>query len=210
MLWRRRSRRRTDVDATSHHATTTAFSRTASSASIEAAEPLGEVTVVAPDREQSATSHSLTLHHPAAPGASRRAPLAGGRHADRLRDARGRGADARAARLRAERHQPRPEHGRGRALLRHRRRGDGRTRARHSVDRASRSPAATCAPTSRYLERAGRRSSRRSSQHLTSLPTFPARHAAQREPPAGAGRRGEGRAAHAARAARVLELARSR
>ena len=29
-----------------------------------AAEPLGEVTVVAPDREQSATSHSLTLHHP--------------------------------------------------------------------------------------------------------------------------------------------------
>ena len=31
---------------------------------IEAAEPLGEITVVAPDREQSATSHSLTLHHP--------------------------------------------------------------------------------------------------------------------------------------------------
>src|SRR5262249_46622785 len=32
-----------------------------------AAEPLGEVTVVAPDREQSATSHSLTLHHPLRP-----------------------------------------------------------------------------------------------------------------------------------------------
>jgi 5'-nucleotidase len=31
---------------------------------VQAAEPLGEVTVVAPDREQSATSHSLTLHHP--------------------------------------------------------------------------------------------------------------------------------------------------
>jgi 5'/3'-nucleotidase len=31
---------------------------------IAAAEPLGEVWVVAPDREQSATSHSLTLHHP--------------------------------------------------------------------------------------------------------------------------------------------------
>ena len=31
---------------------------------IEAAEPLGDVYVVAPDREQSATSHSLTLHHP--------------------------------------------------------------------------------------------------------------------------------------------------
>src|SRR5258706_10607565 len=33
----------------------------------EAAEPLGEVFVVAPDREQSATSHSLTLHHPLRP-----------------------------------------------------------------------------------------------------------------------------------------------
>jgi 5'-nucleotidase len=31
---------------------------------IAALEPLGEVYVVAPDREQSATSHSLTLHHP--------------------------------------------------------------------------------------------------------------------------------------------------
>ncbi len=30
----------------------------------EAARDLGPVTVVAPDREQSATSHSLTLHHP--------------------------------------------------------------------------------------------------------------------------------------------------
>ncbi|HUP20538.1 MAG TPA: 5'/3'-nucleotidase SurE [Gemmatimonadota bacterium] len=29
-----------------------------------ALEPLGDVVVVAPDREQSATSHSLTLHHP--------------------------------------------------------------------------------------------------------------------------------------------------
>ena len=34
---------------------------------IAAAEPLGEVTVVAPDREQSATSHSLTIHHPLRP-----------------------------------------------------------------------------------------------------------------------------------------------
>ena len=32
-----------------------------------AAEPLGEITVVAPDREQSAMSHSLTLHHPLRP-----------------------------------------------------------------------------------------------------------------------------------------------
>jgi 5'-nucleotidase len=34
---------------------------------VEAAKPLGEVTVVAPDREQSATSHSLTIHHPLRP-----------------------------------------------------------------------------------------------------------------------------------------------
>src|SRR6185437_15066019 len=33
----------------------------------KAAAPLGEVTIVAPDREQSATSHSLTLHHPIRP-----------------------------------------------------------------------------------------------------------------------------------------------
>lgn len=32
-----------------------------------AASPLGEVYVVAPDREQSATSHSLTMHHPLRP-----------------------------------------------------------------------------------------------------------------------------------------------
>jgi len=32
-----------------------------------AAESLGEVYVVAPDREQSATSHSLTMHHPLRP-----------------------------------------------------------------------------------------------------------------------------------------------
>jgi 5'-nucleotidase len=31
---------------------------------VQAASTLGDVTVVAPDREQSATSHSLTLHHP--------------------------------------------------------------------------------------------------------------------------------------------------
>ncbi len=34
---------------------------------ITAAASLGDVTVVAPDREQSATSHSLTLHHPIRP-----------------------------------------------------------------------------------------------------------------------------------------------
>jgi 5'-nucleotidase len=34
---------------------------------VRAASAIGEVTVVAPDREQSATSHSLTLHHPIRP-----------------------------------------------------------------------------------------------------------------------------------------------
>lgn len=34
---------------------------------VAAVEPLGEVWVVAPDREQSAMSHSLTLHHPVRP-----------------------------------------------------------------------------------------------------------------------------------------------
>jgi 5'-nucleotidase len=34
---------------------------------VKAASTLGDVTVVAPDREQSATSHSLTLHHPVRP-----------------------------------------------------------------------------------------------------------------------------------------------
>ena len=31
---------------------------------VKAVEPLGEVWVVAPESEQSATSHSLSLHHP--------------------------------------------------------------------------------------------------------------------------------------------------
>jgi len=34
---------------------------------VKAAQTLGDVVVVAPDREQSATSHSLTLHHPIRP-----------------------------------------------------------------------------------------------------------------------------------------------
>jgi len=34
---------------------------------VRAAKQIGDVTVVAPDREQSATSHSLTLHHPLRP-----------------------------------------------------------------------------------------------------------------------------------------------
>ena len=33
----------------------------------EVCQSVGQVTVVAPDREQSGTSHSLTLHHPLRP-----------------------------------------------------------------------------------------------------------------------------------------------
>ena len=36
----------------------------ASASWLRAARTFGDVTIVAPDREQSATSHSLTLHHP--------------------------------------------------------------------------------------------------------------------------------------------------
>src|ERR671914_3050134 len=46
---------------------------------VDAAESLGEITVVAPDREQSGMSHSLTLHHPIRPmeRGSRRWQVAG-------------------------------------------------------------------------------------------------------------------------------------
>ena len=75
---------------------------------------------------------------PARPAAGRR--LADRRHADRLRHARDPGADAGAARLRLLRREPRPQHGRGRALLRHggRRHGGGhagRAGHRHLVRR---------------------------------------------------------------------------
>ena len=109
----------------------------------------------------------------AAAGEARRAALAGRRHADRLRDARRRGADARAARLRAQRHQPRPEHGRGRAVLAApspRRWKDSRSAFRRS---RSRSPAATCAPTCRCSSEQVRVLTPLLA-HLTSLPSFPA------------------------------------
>ncbi len=86
---------------------------------------VGNVTVVAPDREQSGTSHSLTLHRPLRPTRRPDGGVADRRHADRLRHARDPGADAGAAGFRLLRREPRPQHGRGRALLGHRRRGDG-------------------------------------------------------------------------------------
>ena len=78
----------------------------------EALAPLGEITVVAPERDRSGASNSLTLDRPLmrAPRAQR-LPLRQ-RHADRLRPHRG----DRAARLRARHdrlgHQPRRQHGR--------------------------------------------------------------------------------------------------
>ena len=71
----------------------------------------------------------------AAPG--RRAAFRGARHADRLRH-HGRAPCARrqADRSGAVRRQSRPQCRRGRDLFRHRRRRDGRRRARHSLDRA--------------------------------------------------------------------------
>ena len=171
---------------------------------IEAAEPLGEVYVVAPDREQSATSHSLTLHHPLRPV----------QRAERRWQVDGTPTDC--VMLAVEALMPeRPDfvlsginHGQnmGEDVLYsgHRRRGDGRARAGHPVDRVlvrRRRPARR----PRASARAGARCSRRCSQRLivaadvsraTRCSTSTCRRVA--------GGRGEGRAAHAARAPRVL------
>ena len=101
---------------------------------------VGTVTVVAPDREQSGTSHSLTLHHPLRPARRPDGAWQVDGTPDRLRDARHPGADAGAPGLRLLRRESRPQHGRGRALLGHGRRGDGggdagRPRHRHLVRR---------------------------------------------------------------------------
>ena len=134
MLARRRTRPKTRVACAFSSRTTTASSRTASSA----CRGRGAARRGHRRRARSRAERDEPLAHAAssaAAGAARRAPMAGRRHADRLRHARGRGADAGAAGLRAQRHQPRAEHGRGRAVLGHGRRGDGGARARHSVDR---------------------------------------------------------------------------
>ena len=171
-------------DAAFSAPTTTASSRTASSASYAAATQLGDVTVVAPDREQSATSHSLTLHHPLRPV----------RAAERRYQVDGTPTDC--VMLAVEALMPeRPDfvlsginHGQnmGEDVL-----YSGTVAAAMEglslgipSDRRCRSPVATSAPTCRELDE----------QidvlvpllrHLTSLPAFPARHAVQREPAAG-------------------------
>ena len=97
--------------------------------------PLGEVTVVAPERDRSGASNSLTLDR----------PLAVRRAANGFLFVNGTPTDCvhlavtglldRAARHRRLRHQPRRQHGRRHDLLRHRRRRDRGLSARHSVDR---------------------------------------------------------------------------
>src|SRR4029450_7677078 len=75
---------------------------------------LGEVYVVAPEREQSACGHALTLHRPPPPPpapAARRAPVLGERHAVRLREPRRARLPARAACAGGVRHQPRRQSG---------------------------------------------------------------------------------------------------
>ena len=100
---------------------------------------VGTVTVVAPDREQSGTSHSLTLHRPLRPARRPDGGVADRRHAHRLRHARDPGAHAGAAQLRVLGREPRAQHGRGRALLGHRLRGDGGGDARRARASGSRS-----------------------------------------------------------------------
>ena len=90
--------------------------------------------MVAPERDRSGASNSLTLDRPLTVRRARPGPLRQ-RHAHRLRPSRGdRAADA-AAGHRDLRHQPRRQHGRRHDLFRHGRGGDRGLSARHPVDR---------------------------------------------------------------------------
>ena len=96
---------------------------------------VANVTVVAPDREQSGTSHSLTLHRPLRPA----------RRPDGAWQIDGTPTDCAMLAIQAlmpERpdfaflgREPRPQHGRGRAVLGHRRGGDGGGDARRAGHR---------------------------------------------------------------------------
>ena len=141
---------------------------------------LGEITVVAPERDRSGASNSLTLDRPLSVRARReRFPLCE-RHADRLcapcrhRPARclaGHGGLG---------HQPRREHGRRHDLFGHRCGGHRRFPARHSVDRrvacqqSRRRNFAAAARVAADLVRAVQRQSRRAGDCSTSTcPMFP-------------------------------------
>ena len=80
---------------------------------------------MAPEREQSACGHALTLHRPAAAAPVGRAAVRGQRHAVRLREPGRPRLPARAAGARRLRRQPRLQPRRRRDLLRHGLGGDG-------------------------------------------------------------------------------------
>ena len=115
--------------------TTTAISLPASSVSPQPCAPRAEITVVAPERDRSGASNSLTLDRPLS---VRRAPngfLFVNGTPDRLRASRRHRAARRASRHGDLRHQSRRQHGRRHDLLGHGRGGDRRLPAGHSVDR---------------------------------------------------------------------------
>ena len=115
--------------------TTTVIRRAGCARSPSIWPPSREVIVVAPDRNRSGASNSLTLETPLRVEQRRRQPLLRQRHADRLRAHRDHGA----ARARARRadlgHQSWRQSRRRRAVLGHRRGRDGGPVPGHSVDR---------------------------------------------------------------------------
>ena len=104
----------------------TASTLRACACSRERLADVGEVTVVAPDRDRSGASNSLTLDQPIRVVRARRRPLSRRRHADRLRASRAVGPARPRARHRRVRHQQLGQSRRRRDLFRHRVGGDGR------------------------------------------------------------------------------------
>ena len=102
----------------------------------EGLAPLGEITVVAPERDRSGASNSLTLDRPLhALRARHNGFLYVNGTPDRLRAHGRHGPAGLRARRRRLRHQHRLQHGRRHALFGHRRRGHRGLPAGHPVDR---------------------------------------------------------------------------
>ena len=116
--------------------TTTASAPSGSRALVEAVEPLGEVWVVAPEREQSAASHAISLTRPLRIRKVKPRWFAvDGTPTDCVVPRHPPPDEGRAAGARGLGHQPRSEHGRRRRLLRHGGRGDGGHLARRAGHR---------------------------------------------------------------------------